>query len=87
MKRYNYFWIFALMLASSTSWAYGGGSSSSKACAKPTFSDFVPAENAEGFARIRSYISTARKHGRSILKELKTAIIGNPFIPDAAPSG
>ena len=44
-------------------------------------------EGAEGFARIRSYISTARKHGRSILKELKTAIIGNPFIPDAAPSG
>ena len=44
-------------------------------------------EGAELFARIRSYISTARKHGRSILKELKAAIIGNPFIPNASPSG
>jgi transposase len=44
-------------------------------------------EGAELFARIRSYISTVRKHGRSILKELKAAIIGNPFIPNASPSG
>ena len=44
-------------------------------------------EGAKRFTRIRSYISTARKHGRSILKELKAAIIGNPFIPYAAPSG
>ena len=48
MKRSNCFWIFILMLATSASWAYGGGSSSStKSCAKPTFTDFVPAENAE----------------------------------------
>ena len=38
-------------------------------------------EGAKRFTRIRSYISTARTHGRSILKELKAAIIGNPFIP------
>ena len=35
-------------------------------------------------ARIRSYISTAHKQGRSIFKELKAAIIGNPFIPKSA---
>ena len=47
MKQYNCFWIFVLLLVTSNSWAYGGGSSSSKACAKPKFTDFVPAENAE----------------------------------------
>ena len=47
MKRSNCFLALALMLVTSTSWAYGGGGSSSKACAKPKFTDFVPAENAE----------------------------------------
>jgi hypothetical protein len=47
MKRYNTLWIFALMTITSGAWAYGGGSSSSKACDKPKFSDFNPAENAE----------------------------------------
>ena len=47
MKRYNCLWLFVLILATGTVWAYGGGSSSSKACAKPKFTDFVPPENAE----------------------------------------
>ena len=47
MKQYNCLWIFALMFVTSACWAYGGGSSSSKACDKPKFTDFVPAENAE----------------------------------------
>ena len=47
MKQYNCFWIFVFLLVTSNSWAYGGGSSSTKACAKPKFTDFVPAENAE----------------------------------------
>lgn len=47
MKQYNCLWIFALMFVTSACWAYGGGSSSSKACEKPKFTDFVPAENAE----------------------------------------
>jgi hypothetical protein len=46
MKRYNCLWVFILMMVTSTSWAYGGGSSS-KACAEPKFTDFAPAENAE----------------------------------------
>jgi hypothetical protein len=47
MKQYNCLWVFALMIVTGTCWAYGGGSSSSKACDKPKFTDFVPAENAE----------------------------------------
>lgn len=46
MKRNYGAWAFVLMLVAGPSWAYGGGSSS-KACAKPKFGDFVPAENAE----------------------------------------
>ena len=48
---------------------------------------FRTLEGAEIFARIRSYISTVRKQGRSIFEELKAAISGNPFIPHAPPSG
>ena len=44
-------------------------------------------EGAELFASIRSYISTARKQGRSILQELKAAIAGNPFLPVVTASG
>lgn len=47
MKQNNCVWAFALMMISSACWAYGGGSSSSKSCEKPKFTDFVPAENAE----------------------------------------
>lgn len=47
---------------------------------------FRTTEGAERFARIRSYISTARKQGRSIFQELKAAIAGNPFIPGVAAS-
>jgi transposase len=39
------------------------------------------------FARIRSYISTARKQGLSVFQALKDAIVGKPFIPEAPPSG
>jgi len=41
----NFCYLFILLLVSSNSWAYGS-SSSSKACSKPEFSQFVPAENA-----------------------------------------
>jgi hypothetical protein len=51
MKRQNCVWFFVLITISSTIWAYGGGGgSSSKACAKPKFTDFMPPENAEAKA-------------------------------------
>ena len=63
MKRSNYFLALVLMLFTSTSWAYGGGSSSSsKACAKPKFTDFVPAENAEVATRFRLLFYGICKH-------------------------
>ncbi len=39
---------------------------------------------ANWFARIKSYISTARKQGQNILVSLENAFNGNPFIPQAA---
>ena len=48
MKIFDISRIVVLMLAANTAWAYGGGSSgSTKACDKPKFTDFMPAENAE----------------------------------------
>lgn len=44
-------------------------------------------EGAQLFAKIRSYISTVRKQGRSIFQDLKAAIAGNPFIPGHPASG
>ena len=48
IKQYNYLWVFILMTITCASWAYGGGgSSSTKACAKPKFTDFAPPANSE----------------------------------------
>ena len=73
MKRSNCFLALALMLVTSTSWAYGGGSSSSsKACAKPKFTDFVPAENAEVTAGSSfSFTASANTHPDSIKVTVK----------------
>ena len=71
MKRTNCLWVLVLMLVTSASWGYGG-SSSSKACAKPTFSGFGPAENAEvaagsGF----SFTASANTYPESIKVTVK----------------
>jgi len=42
---------------------------------------FRTVDGAECFAKIRSYLSTARKHGLGMLEVLTAAINGNPFIP------
>ena len=47
MKTSNSVGFIVLMALTSVCWGYGGGSSSSKACDKPKFSNFVPAENAQ----------------------------------------
>ncbi|MEQ1739998.1 MAG: hypothetical protein ABL884_08825 [Methyloglobulus sp.] len=61
MKQNNCVWVFALMMISCACWAYGGGSSSSKSCEKPKFTDFMPAENAEVTAG-SSFSFTASKN-------------------------
>jgi transposase len=45
---------------------------------------FRSSEGAERFARIRGYISTARKNSKNIFEAIGDAFCGNPFIPDAA---
>ncbi|OEU65238.1 MAG: hypothetical protein BA863_01230 [Desulfovibrio sp. S3730MH75] len=45
---------------------------------------FRTIQGAEYFARIRSYLSTARKQGRNILDSITSAIKGNPFQPAAS---
>jgi len=42
---------------------------------------FRTVSGAEHFARIRSYLSTARKQGRNILESITAAIEGKPFMP------
>jgi transposase len=46
---------------------------------------FRTIQGAKHFARIRSYISTVRKHGLNILDSITQALKGQPFIPEASP--
>jgi transposase len=39
---------------------------------------------AETFCAIRSYISTARKHGLNVIDAIRDALTGSPFIPSTA---
>lgn len=71
MKQYNCLWFFVLMMVTSTSWAYGS-SSSPKACAKPEFTNFVPAENAEVTAGSTfSFIASANTFPNTIKVTVK----------------
>ena len=44
---------------------------------------FRTSTGAETFCAIRSYISTARKHGLNVINVTLYALLGNPFIPFA----
>jgi transposase len=47
---------------------------------------FRTLEGARRHARIRSYISTLRKHGLPVLEHLRRALDGHPFLPQPAQS-
>ena len=41
---------------------------------------------AEAFCRIRSYLSTVRKHGLNVLSQIEAVFNGHPFMPDSLPT-
>ena len=43
---------------------------------------FRAVAGAEVFCRIRSYISTVRKHGINVLSALEQMLTGTPFLPE-----
>lgn len=45
---------------------------------------FRTLSGAEAFCRVRSYLSTMRKQGRSVLSALEHVFLGRPFCPDIA---
>ena len=45
---------------------------------------FRTLEGAQTFARIRSYVSTARKNRRDVFEDIVAALAGRPFMPGAA---
>lgn len=72
MKSYNPLWILMLIVATSNVWAYGSSSSSKKACNKPKFSAFVPANNAEVTAKSAfSFSASANTNPESIIVTVK----------------
>jgi len=65
-------WILMLMIATSNVWAYGSSSSSKKACNKPRFTEFVPANNAEAAAKSAfSFVASANTNPESIIVRVK----------------
>jgi hypothetical protein len=74
MKSHKLFWILVLTIVSSNIWAYGGSSSSSskKACTKPRFTEFVPADKAEVTAQSAfSFTASPSTHPESIKVTVK----------------
>ena len=72
-----------VLLSSQQVWAYGS-SSSAKACAKPKFSDFAPANNAEvaGNAEF-TFVASAGTHPETI----KVSIKDQPVALELQPKG
>jgi transposase len=42
------------------------------------------ADTARAWVAIRGYVSTVRKHGHNVLRALRDAITGNPWMPPQA---
>ena len=79
MKAHPYLWTLILFtIAANHAWAYGGGSSSTKACTKPKFSEFKPEEKAEVAANADfSFVASPITHPDSIkvsIKDLPTEV-------------
>jgi hypothetical protein len=82
MKSYNSLWILMLIIATSNVWAYGSSSSSKKACNKPKFSEFVPANNADIAAKSAfSFVASANTNPESIIVTIKDQPIAVTVTP------
>ena len=82
MKSYKSLWILMLMIATSNVWAYGSSSSSKKACNKPKFSEFVPANNAEVTAKSAfSFVASAGTNPDSIIVTIKDQAVAVTVTP------
>ena len=72
MKAYKTLWILTLIIATSNAWSYGSTSSTKKACNKPKFSEFIPANNAEVSAKSAfSFVASANTNPESISVTVK----------------
>jgi len=81
MKSYKPLWILMLMVATSNVWAYGS-SSSKKACNKPTFSEFTPANNAEVKAKSAfSFTASGNTNPESIIVTVKNQPVAVTVTP------
>ena len=82
MKSYKPLWILMLIIATTNVWAYGSSSSSKKACNKPKFSEFVPANNAEVAAKSAfSFVASANTNPESIIVTIKDQPIAVTVTP------
>jgi hypothetical protein len=81
MKSYKPLWILMLMVATSNVWAYGS-SSSKKACNKPKFSEFAPANNAEVTAKSAfSFTASGNTNPESIIVTVKNQPVAVTVTP------
>lgn len=83
MKLYKILWIFTLIIAANNAWAYGSSSSSKKACDKPKFSEFSPANNAEVAVKSAfSFLASANTDPGSIKVTVKSQPVDISIAPE-----
>jgi hypothetical protein len=83
MKAYKTLWIFTLFIASNNAWAYGNSSTSKKACDKPKFSNFNPANNAEVAVKSAfSFFASANTDPGSLIVTVKNQPVDVSIAPE-----
>lgn len=71
MKAIKLFWLAALAIISTQTLGYGS-SSSTKACTKPHFSEFVPADKTEVVPQAQfSFLASSATNPKTIMVEIK----------------
>jgi hypothetical protein len=82
MKLYKTLWLLTLIITTNNAWAYGSNSSSKKACDKPKFSEFSPANNAKVAAKSAfSFLASANTNPESITVTVKNEPVAVTVTP------